>query len=79
MARDRREHFFMRHAQTHISSLTIFQAKHLVANREPAARLLPDLGGMKCRQKKLLTADGVHLFAKDVHDLPRDPLTQRQV
>jgi len=78
-ARDRREHFFMRHAEAHVRALAVFETKHLVANRVPAAGLLPDLSRVQGRQVKLLTANGVHLFTQDLHDLKRDSLAQRQV
>src|SRR6185369_554354 len=75
-ARDRREDFFMRHAKDHVGAFAILETKHLIADREPTARLLPDLSRMKCGQEKLLTADRVHLFTQDLHDFDCDSLAQ---
>src|ERR1051326_9088369 len=60
VARDRREDFFVRHTENHVSAFAIFQTKHLVADRVPATRFLPELRRMKCRQEEFLTADRVH-------------------
>src|SRR6185369_4373363 len=76
--RDRREDFFMRHAKDHVGAFAILETKHLIADRVPTARLLPDLSRMKCGQEKLLTADRVHLFTQDLHDFDCDSLAQRQ-
>src|SRR6185369_5936976 len=76
--RNRREHFFVRHAKTHVRAFAIFETKHLVADRLPTARLLPDLSRVKGRQEKFLATDGVHLLAQDLHDFDCDSLAQRQ-
>src|SRR6185295_17845946 len=68
----------VRHAEAHVSAFAVFETKHLVADRVPAARLLPDLARVERWQKKLLATDGVHFFAQDLHDLDRDTLAQRQ-
>src|SRR6185369_13116886 len=64
--------------KAHIRALAIFETKHLVANRVPTTRLLPDLSRVKGRQEKLLATDGVHLLTQDLHDFDCDSLAQRQ-
>src|SRR5215470_7343444 len=68
----------MRHAEAHVRAFAILESKHLLADPIPATRLLPKLRRVKCRQEKLLTADGVHLFTQDLHHFERDSLAQRQ-
>jgi hypothetical protein len=69
VARNRSEHFFVGHAETHIAIFAILEAKHLVANRVPAARFLPNLRRMQRRQIKLLAANAIHFFTQDGHHL----------
>ena len=61
------------------AAFAILEAKHLVADRVPASRFLPEFGRMQRRQIKLLAADAVHLFAQNLHDLQSDALAQRQI
>src|SRR5215216_6978570 len=68
----------MRHAEAHVRAFAILETKHLVADRVPTARLLPDLRRVQRRQVKLLAANGIHLFTQDLYDLDRDSLAQRQ-
>src|SRR6185503_15546148 len=49
------------------------------ADAVPAARLLPDLGGMEHRHRDLLSADAVHLLADDRVDLVQHAVEHRQV
>ena len=76
VARNRSENFFVRHAETKVCALTVFQAKHVVAHHSPAPRLFPNLARVQSGQVKLLTADAVHLFAQDLLDFKRDALGQ---
>jgi hypothetical protein len=69
----------VRHAQAQVRALAIFETKHDVIDRLPTARLLPKLSRMQRRQKEFLTADAVHLFTQNLHDLQRNSLAQRQV
>src|SRR6266852_4061179 len=68
LARNVGHDLFMRHAQTQVSALAVFQAKHVVAHDRPAPTLLPKIARMQRRQIELLP-NLVHLLADDPHDL----------
>ena len=72
------EHLLLGHAECVLGSLAVGDAEHLVAHDLPAARLLPEGGGVHRGQLELLTADGIHLLTDDLGDLAKDPPAQRQ-
>ena len=59
----------MRRPVAKLGTVAIFQAQHLVAHRLPAARLLPQLGGLDAGHEALHRTRCIHLFAHDVFDL----------
>ena len=67
-ARDVGHDFFMRHAQTKVSALAIFEPKHVVAHGCPTPARFPNFAWIQRRQVELLS-DRVHLLADDAHDL----------
>ena len=73
-----RHDLFVGHPETHVAVVAVLQLEHL-GDAVPAARLLPDLGGMEHRHRDLLSADSVHLLADDRVDLVQHALAHRQI
>src|SRR5205085_7798093 len=67
VARNRRKNLFVRHAQTEVCALAIFQAKHSLPHHVPSPGFFPNFGRMQRRQKEFLPADCVHLLAYYLH------------
>src|ERR1700686_5706917 len=68
----------MRHAETQIGSLAVFQTEHVVAHHPPASAGLPQLPWMNGRQIEFLS-DFVHLLADDTHDLVKGALSHEEI
>ena len=79
VAGDRGKDFFVRHAETHVRAFAILQTEHVIADRAPTPRLLPDLRRMQRRQIELLPANAVHFFAQNLHYFQGDALSERQI
>ncbi len=79
IARDGREHFFMRHAETHVRAFAILKTEHVIADRTPTPRLLPDFRRMQRGQIKLLSTDPVHFLPQNLNDFQGDALAERQI
>src|SRR5206468_3371931 len=73
-----RDDFLVRHPEAQVASVAVLEFEHL-RDALPAARLLPDVGGMDHGHRDLLPADRVHLLADDRVDLVEDALPERQV
>jgi hypothetical protein len=78
LGRQLRHDLLMGHAQAHVATVAVLEARHVAADLVPAAAALPDLGGVHHGQGDFLAADRVHLLADDVLDLVFDALRQRQ-
>src|SRR3989304_1458596 len=68
----------VRHAEAHVAPVAVLEPEHLAADRVPAARLAPDLGGVDHGHRDLLPADRVHLLAENRADLVEHALAERQ-
>ena len=78
VARDGGHHLLVRHGEAQLRALAVLQAEHVVAHSGPAARLLPEFGGVQRGEQELL-ADPVHLLADDGGDLVQRALAERQI
>ncbi len=77
-ARNLSHGLFVRHAQTQVGALAVFQPEHVVAHHGPASAGLPQFPRMNGRQVEFLP-DLVHFFADDVGDLVERPLPHKKI
>ncbi len=61
--------FFVGHGEHHVVVVAVLEAEQFFANGLVTARFAPEFGSLHHRQIDLDTADLVHFFADDVHDL----------
>ncbi len=66
----------MRHAQTHIAPVAIFQPRHVIADRRPTPTALPQFGGVDNGQGYFLTINSVHFSPKDIFNFLFDSPAQ---
>ena len=78
-ARDISHDLFVGHAEAEVAAVAVLEAKQVVAHDVPAAGFLPHLGGVKAREIKFLSADGVHFLAHDLRDFEDRALRQIEV
>ncbi len=71
--------FLMSGTQTVVTLVTILETQQFLAVVLPAARLLPEIGGLNHRHEQLLKAGGIDLFAHHVGDFVNDSQAQRQI
>ena len=70
---------FVGHSERHVRAFAVLETEEFVADRAPAAGLLPDLRRVEDGHEDLLAADAIHLLADDGGDLLHDAPAGGQV
>ena len=73
------DHFLMGGAQAVITFIAVLEAQQFLAVMLPAARLLPEIGGLDHGHEQFLKAGGIDLLAHHIGDFVNDFKPQRQI